>query len=195
MANNCIVSKPTLPQARKEDSGDWRERQVWELVRRGDGIAPKVLLLLAFWGWHSEFLGVCPHRLGKSTREAGLLLCYKNYDILQSSPEIQLCNEPHTHTKDCFCRDWPLNRCLGPFLELALKIEQNIQKPSLWVQNSWRCLGKTKVCRENRGQEGCSFPCQIRDSSCLHGGGGRLAAPPVTGGYLKLFKCIRDFRE
>ena len=170
---------------------------MWELVRQGDGIAPKVLLLLAFWGWHSGSLGVHPCRLGGSTRKVGLLLCYKNYDILQSFPEIQLYNEPHTHIHktDCFCRDWPLNRCLGPFLELALKIEQDIQKPSLWVQSSWRCLGGTKVCRENRGQESCSLPCQIREASCLHGGGGRPTALPVTGGYLKLFKCTRDLRE
>lgn len=66
-------------------------------------------------------------------------------------------NRTHIQKTECFCRDWPLTRCLGPFLELALKIEQDIQKPSLWVQSSWRCLGRTKVCRENRGQGGCSF--------------------------------------
>ena len=98
-------------------------------------------------------------------------------------------NHTHIHKTDCFCRDWPLNRCLGPFLELALKIEQDIQKPSLWVQSSWRCLGGTKVCRENRGQESCSLPCQIREASCLHGGGGRPTALPVTGGYLKLLNA------
>ena len=93
------------------------------------------------------------------------------FSLLQRSSFAM--NHTHTHETDCFCRDWPLNRCLDPFLELALKIEQDIQKPSLWVQSSWRCIwGGQRYVGRTEARKATPFPCQIREHSCPQGAEG-----------------------
>lgn len=69
--------------------------------------------------------------------------------------------------KAVFCRDWPLSRCLGPFLELALKIEQDVQKPSP------ECAKWLKASGEDKGSVGRTearkptpFLCQMREAFC-----------------------------
>lgn len=144
--------------------GTGEEGRCGEFVRWGDGIVPKVLFLLALWSRGTGSLGIHPPGLGKSTGRADLLLCYKSHDMLHSTPEIQLWNEKK---KGCFCRDWPLSRCLGPFLELALKIEQDVQKPSP------ECAKWLKASGEDKGSVGRTearkptpFLCQMREAFC-----------------------------